>query len=396
LICTPHIVSRAILLTKLTKLGTFHALHYVYTRRYVVSFAIPAGLITVNSSGAITLTAPLNFLFAPQISLLLNVLDGVHTTPTCATCLQPLVITVIQSNQPPVFTNSNQSLVVLENFTITSALTSLTAIDTTYIGDGLTFAIASVSPPSSNGLFRLVNTSATTVDVFLTAPLNFEQQTTHSMVITATDTGNPPNDPSQSTSMTLNLGVINVNDLPPVILSSAFTIFYTRSRVPGPLSVLVVATDSENGNDGLLGFRMEERDDTTVSAGTFFNITSDLADCVTAQGSTTCSAQLATTGDTCGTVTEPNGQLRFNVIAFDHGNPSLDSIPSQVRPFIDIALYVSRFSCSRTAALHCGELAADSLTDDTHFGFTGQRGIDDFDQPTSEVHPYVANQHNSA
>lgn len=293
---------------------------------------IPAGIIAVNNTGAITLVAPLVFSVSPQITVLLEALDGVHAPPLCALCLQPLVITIIETNRPPQFSDDNVTVTPLENHSLAIPVATVNAIDATYIGTGLTFAILSVSP--AVGGFRIANTSATSADIFLTAALDFEIHQSYEIVISASDQGNLPIDPVMTATATVHVLVGDVNDIAPSILSSSFTTFFTRAAFPSQLNLNIAATDPELGRNGLSSFRIVDRNDTTVFAASLFNISSSFNDCsLGTGGATTCTATITTTGDTCGVVTEANGDLRFDVIAFDDGNPSLESSPSEVSRF---------------------------------------------------------------
>lgn len=117
-------------------------------------------------------------------------------------------------------------------------LAALVVTDTNYVGSaGLVYAVESVSP-SAVGVFSVTSTSSG-VSLVLAGSLDYETTTRYTVVVNATDAGNPPDGPPLTGRATVVVVVGDVNDVAPTLQQASYTTFFTRSAAPAELSLQV-------------------------------------------------------------------------------------------------------------------------------------------------------------
>lgn len=88
--------------------------------------------------------------------------------------------------------------------------------------------------PSAQGLLHLA------------APLDYESTTSHTVVVQATDHGLP----RLSSTQSLTVSVLDVNDRAPSFERSVYYATVTENRDPGELVTQVTALDEDSGRPG--------------------------------------------------------------------------------------------------------------------------------------------------
>lgn len=81
--------------------------------------------------------------------------------------------------------------------------------------------------------------------LFLSAPLDYETQRFHRLTVRAVDHGLP----SLSSTQTLTVEVVDVNDQSPVFSQSIYNASVAENRDPGEPVIRVSATDKDSGNN---------------------------------------------------------------------------------------------------------------------------------------------------
>lgn len=79
--------------------------------------------------------------------------------------------------------------------------------------------------------------------LFLSAPLDYENQPFHRLTVRTVDQGIPP----LSSTQTLTVEVEDVNDQPPVFSRSIYNVSVSENKDPGEPVIRVSVTDQDSG-----------------------------------------------------------------------------------------------------------------------------------------------------
>ncbi|KAM9792483.1 protocadherin-23 [Neosynchiropus ocellatus] len=101
----------------------------------------------------------------------------------------------------------------------------------------------------TDGLFTLEEKTGLLV---LLAPLDFETQSLHRLTVRAIDHGRP----SLSSTHTLTLEVVDVNDQPPVFTQVLYNASVAENRAPGEAVIQVSATDKDSGENAAVWYSL--------------------------------------------------------------------------------------------------------------------------------------------
>ena len=201
---------------------------------YAITASAPyAGIYEINpTTGVITvaISSLLNFESLPGIALTVTVTDSGNPALSSSAVV---VVTLTDVNEAP--TIADQSFSIAENTLNTNRLGFVAGSDVD-AGQSLTYAIASSSLP---GAF-VIDPTTGEVTVADDALLNFEAVTSATLVVTATDNGNP----ALSSDATLTIAITDVNERP-VIADQSFTV--AENAAVGTVVGTVVSSDVDAG-----------------------------------------------------------------------------------------------------------------------------------------------------
>lgn len=205
------------------------------TLTYSISGASVAGAFAINgSTGEITVAdaSLLNFESVQTVILTISVSDNGNPVPVLTTTRE-IAIHVTDVNEAPVI--ADQSFTVAENSLNTNRVGFATGSDVD-AGQSLTYSIASSSLP---GAF-VINPVTGEVTVADGSLLDFEAVTSATLVITATDNGNP----ALSANATVTVAITDVNERP-IIVDQNFTV--AENAADGTFVGTVIAGDVDAG-----------------------------------------------------------------------------------------------------------------------------------------------------
>ena len=204
------------------------------TRTYAITASAPyAGIYEINATtGQITVanSSLLNFESLPGIALTVTVTDSGNPELSSSAVV---VVTLTDVNEAP--TIVDQTLSVYENTLNTNRIAFITGTDAD-AGQTLTYAITSSSLP---GAF-IIDAVTGEVTIADSSQLDFEAVTSATLIVTATDSGNP----GLSSSGTVTIAILDANERP-VIVDQYFTV--AENSAVGTVVGTVVSTDIDAG-----------------------------------------------------------------------------------------------------------------------------------------------------
>ena len=158
-------------------------------------------------------------------------------------------VTDINDNIPTFTPNTPTSVNIKENLNVGQAVATLTATDTD-LGSNklLKYSIFSSQPGSGLNTFRIdEDTGQITVK---TADIDRESIDSYILTILVMDQGTP----QLSSSTSLNIIVVDVNDENPTFSQSVYTETLLESREVGSVVLSVSATDRDDGLNSLVTY----------------------------------------------------------------------------------------------------------------------------------------------
>ena len=154
------------------------------------------------------------------------------------------------NDNPPVFSSPPYSFNVMEN-SVGAHVGTVEADDS---DDGVN-SMVHFSIQSASDLFQIDHESGT---IETLASLDYDTVQDHSVVVWATDMGTP----SKSTSTTVSISVIDVNDNPPVFSTNQLYEFRVTEDAPiGTTVGNIEATDADSGDFGSIVFSIQAGDE---------------------------------------------------------------------------------------------------------------------------------------
>ncbi len=204
-----------------------------------LTYAITAGntlnAFSINSStGVLTVNNPLalNFEATPQFQLTVRVIDNGQPAQQRSALV---TVDLTNVNEVPKFALNNPSFTIAESSPAGTIVGTNAASDP----DAGTVVTYAITGGNGNGAFSI--DASGNIRVANPAAIDFESgQTNFTLVITATDNGNPALQATTNVAIT----VLNAND-PPVVQPKAFTIFENSNA--GAFIGTIVATDQDPG-----------------------------------------------------------------------------------------------------------------------------------------------------
>ncbi|NXS98862.1 FAT4 protein, partial [Jacana jacana] len=171
-------------------------------------------------------------------------------------------IKVIDVNDnSPVFGITSATVTILENATLGTSVTSVSATDMDQGFNGLVFYTLKGGEGKMD-----IDTSGL---ILLEKELDREKQGFYNLTVIASDQGQP----MLSTARNLTVIIDDVNDNPPVFSSNRYEVNVTEDEVLGRALVTVSATDSDAGANALVQYRIVSQQPPTSSPVFLVNLT---------------------------------------------------------------------------------------------------------------------------
>lgn len=197
-------------------------------------------------SGSVNLTAPLAL---RTYSLQIMATDR-GTPPLTSTAVLTVVVT--DANEPPSFSEPSYSIELSEN-TNASVVLRVQALDP---DTGSNAEISySIRP---EGVFTIASDSGT---ISLTQSLDFEQVTSYSRTLVATDSGNPP----LSSLASLSVTVLDENDNAPEFSQTSYSVSVPEDTPLNSILLFLNTTDADSSDNAVVTYIIL----TDTSAGLF-------------------------------------------------------------------------------------------------------------------------------
>ncbi|XP_056135724.1 protocadherin-23 [Lampris incognitus] len=202
----------------------------------------------INSrTGSLTVAAPLDRESSPSFAFIVTATDQAkRTVDRKQTSVTAQVFLLDVNDNCPVFTSS-AAVHVAEDAEVGSLLHHVVTSDTDLGENGLVSYI--IVQGSQEGLFILEEKTGL---LYLSAPLDYETQTTHLLTIQAVDHGLP----CLSSTQTLTVVVGDVNDQPPVFQQAIYSASVVENREPGEPVVRVSATDGDSDENAVVWYSL--------------------------------------------------------------------------------------------------------------------------------------------
>lgn len=192
------------------------------------------GVFTIGSNtGIIQLRKSLDAESVGMYILEIEVSDGEYKSSTNLT----INVSNVNDNTPNC-NPSTYSISYAEDTAIDSELLSLSCSDADVSGNDLVFVITS---GNDDGKYNVNSTSGV---IKLNSSLDYETTTEYTLTLNVSDTGSP----SLSTSLTVFITVLPVNEEPPIFTSTIFEISITENLALNSEVITTMANDSDQGS----------------------------------------------------------------------------------------------------------------------------------------------------
>ncbi|CAG9820098.1 unnamed protein product [Phaedon cochleariae] len=218
--------------------------------RYTVYSGDPGGYFNINPITGAIITAS-NLDHETKSSVLLNIQATSGDPPVYGHTQVHIEIEDVNDNAPE-FESPTVRISVPENVEIGSAIFSAHANDRDSGPNGVVkYKIGNAAYGNSayGGLFKVDPDQG---DLTMAGRLDYETSQRHTIVITATDMGNPP----LSANLTVFVEVQDVNDNPPVFERNEYSLSILESSPVNTQILQLTAVDADTGNNARLTYRI--------------------------------------------------------------------------------------------------------------------------------------------
>ncbi|CAL8308727.1 unnamed protein product, partial [Boreogadus saida] len=255
-------------------------------------------LFSINASGAISTSAPLDRELKGHYDLVVEVWDGGADPRRSRLALSVTVLDV--DDNSPVFTQQAYEVELPENSPRNTAILQLQATDSDLAATLMYRIRANSSDPRVGQLFQ-VHPSSGLLSVL--EELDYENTPEHSYTFTveALDTGGTM--PAGLASVTVH--IMDMNDFPPVFSRSAYRGMVAPNAVKGTIVTTVTATDSDPSGTpaGMVRYRVDQQ--AHLYPSSIFDVEETTGNVVTRVNLNE----------------EPNLKFSLVVVAYDDGEP---------------------------------------------------------------------------
>ena len=213
-----------------------------------------------HNSGLITTRMQIDREKQAEVNLKISARDG-GTNPKFATA--NVAITIEDENdESPAFLHQKAgilSLEISENTRVGSKITTIQAVDNDRGKNGsVTYQLSRVSQIKYPGYFSLNPRSG---DISVNKQLDREQIDNFDVLVYASDAG----DPARTSTMTINIDVLDVNDNSPVFYPVNYFVVLQSDMSQEEPVVQLRATDADEGINALVEFEIIDGDTSTFS-----------------------------------------------------------------------------------------------------------------------------------
>ncbi|KAL1023495.1 hypothetical protein UPYG_G00041480 [Umbra pygmaea] len=188
-------------------------------------------------TGVLTTTAPLDREKTMSFAFMVTATDqAARAADRKQSTVTVQVFLIDVNDNPPTFVSQDKAF-VMEDAEVGSLVHRVVAVDEDLGKSGqVTYCLFS---GNKEGFFTFEESTGL---LYLASPLDYERQTSHYLIIQASDKGLP----SRSSTQTLRLEVGDVNDQPPRFQRDVYTASVAENNEPGERVVIVSATDNDS------------------------------------------------------------------------------------------------------------------------------------------------------
>lgn len=273
--------------------------------RYTITGGNQERAFTINeNNGLITLSGALNFEATQSYSLVVVAQD--FGSPTLSSTVFVIVTVTDENDNPPVFIPDSDVVKWNEDTSIGTVLYTAQAMD----DDGNTQLVYSISNQTHS-----FSIAATTGNIILEESLDFEQATSHLVVVEASDG-------VSAATFQLTILVRDVNDNPPVFVQDRYDI-----SIPENITI------GEDVLAGLQPLRVIDLDQVSNAAVQFFITSGDSQDQFAVNLISSDTAELIVTG---GLDREMEDEYNLIIVASDPSNSDFNTSASVMISILDI------------------------------------------------------------
>ena len=195
-----------------------------------------------------------------EVTLTVSARDG-GTNPKFATATVSIVIED-ENDETPEFLYQQSgvlSLEISENTRVGSTITTVQAVDNDRGSNGsVSYQFSSATHHKYPGVFEIDSSSG---DIRIRSLLDRESEDNYQLIVTAKDGGQP----SRTSSMTINIDILDVNDNSPVFYPEQyFVVLQSDFRSSEPV-VQLRATDADEGVNAEVEYELLDGDTSTFS-----------------------------------------------------------------------------------------------------------------------------------
>ncbi|XP_054634742.1 protocadherin-23 [Dunckerocampus dactyliophorus] len=198
-------------------------------------------------TGSLTVAAPLDRETSPAYALTVTASDqSERRDERRCTSVTALVFLLDVNDERPVFVSA-EAVQVMEDAAAGSFVHHFVATDGDEGDNGLVSYV--ILAGNTKGLFSLEEDTGL---LRLSAPLDFETERFHRLTVGAVDRGRP----ARSSTQTLTVDVVDVNDRPPVFSRDVYAASVSENREPGEAVVRVSATDEDSEDNAVVWYSL--------------------------------------------------------------------------------------------------------------------------------------------
>lgn len=200
------------------------------------------------SSGELFVANPLDFEDISEYQLVVLATDsGPISTQLSSTANITVLVTDVNDNRP-IFDNSSYLAVVRED---TPPLTPLLTLQASDDDSGVNAEIVfSLDPLEEDSAPFSIDPLTGILSLSATATLDYENQVVYQFTAIATDSGVP----QLNSTVPVTIEIADVNDNPPVYISSFFNATVTENLPPGHAVVPIIASDADSGENAVITY----------------------------------------------------------------------------------------------------------------------------------------------
>ncbi|XP_076089767.1 protocadherin Fat 4-like [Mytilus galloprovincialis] len=191
-------------------------------------------------TGEVKVKSALDKEINPSYSIVVIALDS-GTVNSSRSTSATIEITILDENEkPPMFLTSLYIVSLSENSSIGSSVVTLNATDSD--NDNVTYTII------SGNMFTIFTLNSTTGLLELNSSLDYENSTSHSLIVQAEDTR------GLSSTGTVKLVVVAYNEYSPVFSENGSNVSVPENTTVGSTILTLLATDDDRGDDGIIQY----------------------------------------------------------------------------------------------------------------------------------------------